>query len=798
MALQRSTSATDIVPAILSHGLSESLHVAKILEAYSSACLGPNGLLQAVQPSLHSAATSIGSGSQLLEGVSALGLRHSPIGIMMLHVVSAQSRDCGDGGLRALLLTCRLLRLVVGNGTTIGTNFESEAQSPRSLLTFPTACPLPDDEAVPLHIVEDAFSVALRWVVEYLDGADNPCRFNLQWSNPLPIAAVLRGVLWPKCSVTCRFTREECSHLCGVLLDCFISSLQDIARASLSHTDGVGLSPYIRYEIIQWEDPMVSQCLKHEILLDTPLPLGIELPSTKCTPNKQPSISSSSPSSARQSKVDRIPVVLYSVSLDSYETDLKVTKNTSQHETAEGFSHRREQFTFLHNLASGLVTTVMGATVKHHKSQDDNGLAKDANSFSSKQEDEQREAEPPEYRRRKCPYGIVISQRLIHPLIQGLLLDANIIPLQRISIRHLRAIRSLSGARVLSSPTIPQPMELGAIRSTVCTRELSGRVFLSLQACDPRSSTHARYPKSNQSWEWIKRRRKVSTAVLCASDRFAGEALRAAAESAIRVLKGLLDEPRVAPGGGFLSLCCASEVRRRAAVALKRMSSQDSRRPPSSLSGSPKASVTSATFCPSSTDSDRSSSSRVAPFPPIFSVPSPIHRHHLAKAWDWFARALEDLTEALDLSPDMSDSHGMKHNPSLKTRDGFPLHSSIPYIDRPDSVVAILKRENDYLAAKSNLHSSGGSIPIPMTFYGWSESVEYGFPDPGPRIVAQAIMQSTASGNGAAGGEELTLERLLTDAIVLDSVPVFRSMLTTAVETTLSVLRVRGTLITGD
>ena len=50
----------------------------------------------------------------------------------------------------------------------------------------------------------------------------------------------------------------------------------------------------------------------------------------------------------------------------------------------------------------------------------------------------------------QCNVGVVFSQKTIHPMLQEIFMKHNIIPVERLSIRHIKAIASVSGATVLS------------------------------------------------------------------------------------------------------------------------------------------------------------------------------------------------------------------------------------------------------------------------------------------------------------------------------------------------------------
>ena len=78
---------------------------------------------------------------------------------------------------------------------------------------------------------------------------------------------------------------------------------------------------------------------------------------------------------------------------------------------------------------------------------------------------------------------MILSQRLIHPWLRRWLLEHGVLPLQRLSLRHITAMRAVTGARPLSSwaEADVAPEALGAV-SRLEMRTLHERRFLWIQA----------------------------------------------------------------------------------------------------------------------------------------------------------------------------------------------------------------------------------------------------------------------------------------------------------------------------
>ena len=78
--------------------------------------------------------------------------------------------------------------------------------------------------------------------------------------------------------------------------------------------------------------------------------------------------------------------------------------------------------------------------------------------------------------------GVVATQKLMHPSLERVLLDAGILPLQRLSIRHVAAVQAVTGAAVLSSWQRPvDPRCLGLLDSFHLTTTERGKQALILK-----------------------------------------------------------------------------------------------------------------------------------------------------------------------------------------------------------------------------------------------------------------------------------------------------------------------------
>jgi len=152
---------------------------------------------------------------------------------------------------------------------------------------------------------------------------------------------------------------------------------------------------------------------------------------------------------------------------------------------------------------------------------------------------------------------LLACQKLVAPALQRLLLARGIIPLPRLSLRHVGAVRRLSGAVLGSGLGVPPADALGRLGGAAM-RRLGGRDYLHL--LPP--------PAALPDGSWRRRAQPVLTLVLWAPQRSAADELAAAATCALQTLGAALTQaaPAVVPGGGAVECVLAAELRRRAAA----------------------------------------------------------------------------------------------------------------------------------------------------------------------------------------------------------------------------------------
>lgn len=167
-------------------------------------------------------------------------------------------------------------------------------------------------------------------------------------------------------------------------------------------------------------------------------------------------------------------------------------------------------------------------------------------------------------------------QQRVAPALLRLLIANGILPLPRLSLRHIAAVRRLCGATPLSHLRPPSAADLGYIGG-VEVRTFGGRVYTHLlpppSALPPPPPSPPRPLLPSPSPPC----RPVITAILSAPNRTASEELQAAAACALGTLGAALRQraPRLVPGAGCVEVLLAMRLRHEAALAVAAAAADD-------------------------------------------------------------------------------------------------------------------------------------------------------------------------------------------------------------------------------
>lgn len=149
---------------------------------------------------------------------------------------------------------------------------------------------------------------------------------------------------------------------------------------------------------------------------------------------------------------------------------------------------------------------------------------------------------------------VLCCQQRVAPALIRLLLERDVLPLPRLSLRHIAAVRRLSGATPISILEPPSAADLG--RLAAVRRHTIGQ----------KEYTHLLPPRESAPPPAVSQ--PVVTLILCAPNRSASEELAAAVACALGTLGAALAQrrPRLVPGAGCFETILAMELRRRAAL----------------------------------------------------------------------------------------------------------------------------------------------------------------------------------------------------------------------------------------
>lgn len=143
----------------------------------------------------------------------------------------------------------------------------------------------------------------------------------------------------------------------------------------------------------------------------------------------------------------------------------------------------------------------------------------------------------------KLGVGLVASQKRIHPYLLHLLITRGIVPLQRLSIRHIQAVHAAIGGKLLGSVRVEALKQEGVLGTLerMDERILSGKRHL----------------------YFTKKTTRMSTLVAYSCDKQAADELQEQIEGSLRTLKHFLSTNSVLPGGGCFESIASAYLRAR-------------------------------------------------------------------------------------------------------------------------------------------------------------------------------------------------------------------------------------------
>ena len=543
------------------------------LSSLSAACYGPHGTCAVVRnEAAHGHMTVTSSAARIFQ--HTLFPASSLTAQLIRESVRRLANDFGDCGHFCVLLATRLVLSTIGDHRHLGDGLAS----------------------VPRRVVLAGNQIALKWTLEYLRSPACPLNVSLSWDAPDKICQMLQCLLQTKtasqlddaCELLAVKTeraprKSPAGYLSHLLLTAFLNSLAvDEESQALRPNVHVFCADSTALTMDTFEPnqcdsgPTVAtakhQLLCNSVLLDIPLAPDVEDGIAACSKQQQ---QQQQLKFARGSGIHvgeiRPPllVVLYNVSLRTPD----LASDTGM-QIQSGFA--RDKFN-----APGWAASNADATAPGSSQQQDGGRWSAGDVERSLL---QRIGDNIV----NLGVHVVASQRLIHPWLKCFLLERGIVPLERLSIRHVGLFRCVTGCAVIGDWTQTlYPNMLGACRvvktvrigrnkrlvqvdgfSTEYLKATAQKQQLLLQQLQtgPAAAEAPSSIRQQIGWalqqSWTSRRRDVSVVILRAMDDVAAAELENSVKHCVTVLTNLVQDSVVIAGAGACEVHIASHLRR--------------------------------------------------------------------------------------------------------------------------------------------------------------------------------------------------------------------------------------------
>jgi hypothetical protein len=457
------------------------------LRALAAIALGPGGRAHTICANACGGAITVTSTSHRI--FDAVWLEH-PAARAVVQLLAARQARGADGGLLTVLVASELIM----------------GAARRRLPARLCATLLPD-----------VLAVALRAVLDDVLRAALPLRI-----SDLPaLLAIVRTVLAPKRVALPGCEAADVEKLALLIVTAFVRSLPDHgneATTARGSEEGAAAADDVR----RAEGPTAARAaallpgvrplhvigqrlddseLLDGLLLDTPVPLGARLPDL----------------AASAVAASGLLVALYNINLEA---------------------------TVPEGVDASVGVSVIGTISGSPHAADEGGLSGEAGAVRAESL-----ALLSRFADGVAAVGVRVlcCQKRISPLLVALLLERHVLPLPRLSLRHVGSVRRLSGAVPLAHLTAPQPAQLGRLGGLE-TRTFGSREYV--QLLPPVQPPERASP--------------VVTLVLHAPNRVASEELAAAVSCALGTIGAAVGQrrPRILPGGGCTEYLLAAQLRR--------------------------------------------------------------------------------------------------------------------------------------------------------------------------------------------------------------------------------------------
>ena len=546
-----------------------------VLEQLALSSYGPGARFKAVVASDDgSGDTVVTTSAQRLFSLASLQLGDHPAARVLVDLVASQARACGDAGLFAIGFSARLVQL-----------HHNDALS-----------------TVPRHTVLRGLELALRWALQYARGEG--CTANICWAELDGVRAVVRTVLGSK-PVT-RLRGRRLDFATALVLEAFLCSLpglNDGGEEGKSECGAEGSAAAVRITTSVGRDVLQSCVLRDAVLLPArAIPHAVrQLLPMRGVRVALFDVSLMPPTCASVLQPSHEPPANMSTPLPAPAPVPSRTTPASKELTHDALAGGAQP---LGNDASAASPQPLPPPKASSQSW---SVASTEEAWLTAMKDELV----------RSGARVVASQRLVHPTLKASLGRRGVLVLERLSLRHIAAVQAVTGAQLIHTLGLSswQGTDTGAgaiagaasgaavqrqggwldssalgMLGSITSWSEAGTLFLRLQASEGQplgendSDEYSSCSDDEGDGErqghcacdggdafsacdgvWRERRRPVVTLLLCAPDELAVDETKVAVESALRVLKRLLSDPTVFPGAGCIEahLACALRARAR-------------------------------------------------------------------------------------------------------------------------------------------------------------------------------------------------------------------------------------------
>jgi len=346
---------------------------------------------------------------------------------------------------------------------------------------------------------------------------------SIQLSNLPALLAVIRSQLASKQPLL-QLSDADRHYLSVLVLQAFLQGLQ---RPGARGSGGTGFASNIRvHELpVGGEGGVQRSSLFDGVVLDIPLPIHRRIEAL-CAPTA-PSAGSTSSMSALHA-YGPLRVILY---------DINLTFAESEHFSAD-----------------------VGIGIRSSGADDTTDRAATAPARDDYQQHVYGLMRSLCLRWQSVGVTLLACQKVIHPYLQQLCLERGILPLERLSIRHMEAVRQAAGGQVLSAidEQQVQPQRVGAL-ARLEEKIINRRRFVFLTPAAAAATTPG---KPSSSAPPMIPAAGVTTFLLAASSAAQQSELSALLPRIFRILTHLLRTPLVCAGAGATEMQLAAHIRR--------------------------------------------------------------------------------------------------------------------------------------------------------------------------------------------------------------------------------------------